>query len=78
MIIIYHNQSKVTNVVSTEARDFSTFKNRNVVAVLLDLADKFADEILVWCHQSLKHNLNVNSIENLFHHQSGWPPALCG
>lgn len=69
MIIIYHNQSKVTNVVSNEARDFSTFKNRNVVVVLLDLVDKFEDEILVWCHQSLKDNLNVNSIENLFHHQ---------
>ncbi|MFN3969072.1 glycosyltransferase family 2 protein [Flavobacterium sp.] len=69
MIIIYHNQSKVTNVVSIEARDFSTFKNRNVVAVLLDLADKFEDEILVWCHESLKDNLNVNSIENLFHHK---------
>lgn len=69
MIIIYHNQSKVTNVVSNEARDFSTFKNRNVVVVLLDLVDKFEDEILVWCHQSLKDNLNVNTIENLFHHQ---------
>ncbi|MBF6639980.1 glycosyltransferase family 2 protein [Flavobacterium sp. J49] len=69
MIIIYHNQSKVTNVVSAEAIDFSTFKNRNVVAVLLDLADKFEDELLVWCHQRLADNLNVNSIENLFHHK---------
>ena len=69
MIIIYHNKSIVTNVVSTEASDFSTFKNRNVVAVMLDLADKFEQEILVWCYESLKDNLNVNSIENLFHHK---------
>jgi glycosyltransferase involved in cell wall biosynthesis len=69
MIIIYHSQSKVTTIFSTEARDFSIFKNRNVVAVLLDLVDKFEDEILVWCHQSLKDNLNIISIENLFHHQ---------
>ncbi len=69
MIIIYHNKSIVTNVVSTEASDFSTLKNRNVVTVMLDLADKFEQEILVWCHESLKDNLNVNSIENLFHHQ---------
>lgn len=69
MIIIYHNKSKVTEIVSTEATDFSNEIHRNVVAVLLDFADKFADEILVWCHESLKENLNVNSIENLFHHK---------
>ena len=69
MIIIYHNHSKVTEVVSKETQDFSTFKNRNVAAVMLDLADEFEQELLVWCHDSLKDNLNTNSIEKLFHHQ---------
>jgi glycosyltransferase involved in cell wall biosynthesis len=69
MIVIYHHKSKVTEVVSNETIDISTFKNRNVAAVMLDLAVEFEQELLVWCHDSLKDHLNVNSIENLFHHQ---------
>lgn len=69
MIIIYHNTSKVTKVVSTISNDFSNQIGQNVTSVLLSIADKFEDEILVWCHESQKNNLNVEAIETLFHHQ---------
>ena len=69
MIIIYHNKSKVIEIVSTETGTFPSKINPNIVEVLFDLTDKFRDEIVVWCHESERHNLNVSAIETLFHHK---------
>ncbi len=69
MIIIYHNKSKVTEIVSTETGTFPSKINPNIVEVLFDLTDKFRDEIVVWCHESERDNLNVSAIETLFHHK---------
>lgn len=69
MIILYHNNSKITQLVSTDTGNISNEINRNISAVLLDLADKFKNEILVWCHESEKENLNIAAIDNLFHHK---------
>jgi|688.fasta_scaffold06606_6 glycosyltransferase involved in cell wall biosynthesis len=69
MIIIYHNQLKITEIVSSEINDFPNEIGKNVVTVLLDFAEKFQNEILVWCHEIYKENLNTNEIEDLFHHK---------
>lgn len=69
MIIIYHNKSKVTKIVSTGTPNFSNEINLKIVQTLLSLADKFKDEILIWCQESEKENLNIAEIENLFHHK---------
>lgn len=69
MIVFFHNKSKVTEIVSTETGIFPDEINRNVIQVLFDFADKFRDEILVWCHESERDNLNITEIENLFHHK---------
>ena len=69
MIIIYHNKSKVTKIVSPGTVNFSNEINLKIVQALLSLADKFKDEILVWCQESEKDNLNIAEIENLFHHK---------
>lgn len=69
MIIIHHNKSKVTEIVSTETGIFPSKINRNIAEVLIDLTDKFRDEIVVWCHESERDNLNVSTIETLFHHK---------
>jgi glycosyltransferase involved in cell wall biosynthesis len=69
MIIIYHNKSKVTEIVSTETGTFPSKINPNIVELLFDLTDKFRDEIVVWCHESERDNLNVSAIETLFHHK---------
>lgn len=69
MIILYHNQSKITEIVSDEMIDFSNEINRNAVSVLLDFADQFEEEILVWCHESQRKHLNVGIIDSLFHHK---------
>jgi glycosyltransferase involved in cell wall biosynthesis len=69
MIIFYHSKYKITEIVSTETDTFPNGKNSNIVAVILDFADKFKNEILVWCDESERGNLNVSVIESLFHHK---------
>ncbi|MDN3676723.1 glycosyltransferase family A protein [Flavobacterium paronense] len=69
MIIFYHNKYTITEIVSTETGNFSNQINRNIVTALFDFATKFKDEILVWCHESEKDNLNVTEIQHLFHHK---------
>jgi len=39
------------------------------VSGLLDLANKYENEILVWCHEGSRDDLNVVGINDLFHHQ---------
>lgn len=69
MIIFYHKKSKITEIVSTETVNFSNKTNQNIVDVLLDFADKFRNEILIWCHESERNNLNISEIKTLFHHK---------
>ena len=69
MIVFYHDKYVITEVVSTEMGNFPEYVNCNIVAVLLDFADKYKEEILVWCHHSEKNNLNDAEIPHLFHHK---------
>jgi GT2 family glycosyltransferase len=69
MILFYHNNSKITEIVSTKSESLSNEIGKSIVSVLLDFAAKFDNEILVWCHQEQKENLNIAAIENLFHHK---------
>ena len=69
MIIFYHNNYKITEVVSDDLGNFPQEKNQNIVAVLLDFAAKFEHEILIWCAESDKERLNVSAIPALLHHQ---------
>lgn len=69
MIIFYHTKYKITRIVSTQTHNVPDNINRKIVPVLLDFADKFKDEILVWCDENEKNNLNITEIEKLFHHK---------
>ena len=69
MIVFYHNNYKITEIVSSETGNFPNEINRNIVTVLLDFADRFKYEILVWCDESERSNLNITQIEKLFHHK---------
>lgn len=69
MIIIYHNKSTVTEVVSSSIDNFVNQQNQNIASILLSIAANNEDEILVWCHESLRHDLNIEHIEDMFHHK---------
>lgn len=67
MIIIYHNNSKVIELSNSYSLDKAN--NLSIVGFLAALAKAYPDAILVWCHISLKEQLNVLEIEKLFHHR---------
>lgn len=67
MIIIYHNGSKVVELNNSYRIDKLT--NLSIVESLMILAKEYPDVIMVWCNISLREQLNVLEIEQLFHHQ---------
>ncbi|MGV3697956.1 glycosyltransferase family 2 protein [Flavobacterium sp.] len=69
MIVFYHKNYKVTQIVSTETGDFSVGSNGNIVAEMLELAVKFDNEILVWCEEDKREELNIAAVTKLFHHR---------
>lgn len=68
MIIIYHHKNKVTAVKQNQL-DIIDFVGQAVAAVMVQLARKNHDEIIVWCAQERAEVLNENEISLLLHHQ---------
>ena len=68
MIVFYHQNYKITEVSSAETGNYPFDANRDIVAVLLDFAERYEDEILVWCNENERENLNLKGIPDLFHH----------
>lgn len=68
MIVIYHNQHKITEVYSSNGNNFADLIGQKITFGLLTVASQFADDILVWCCQTQKDNLNLKAIDRLFHH----------
>jgi GT2 family glycosyltransferase len=71
MIVIYHNGENVVAMAmaGTNAPSLGQVKGKSIAAVLVETALAYPEELLVWCHQSLKEQLNVSAMENLFHHK---------
>jgi glycosyltransferase involved in cell wall biosynthesis len=69
MILIYHNGTKVIEMVHTNTIAIDQFKHKSIAVVLFELAKAYPSELLVWCHQMGKDQLDVSKTENLFHHK---------
>ncbi|TRX24098.1 glycosyltransferase family 2 protein [Flavobacterium franklandianum] len=69
MLIVYHNRSNVVELANVKAFDTDKFSLKSIASVLVEVAKNYPEEILVWCHQSFKKELNVSAIEKLLHHK---------
>ncbi|POY41207.1 glycosyltransferase family 2 protein [Flavobacterium alvei] len=69
MIIAYHNTKNIIELANVSAFSVDKAKGNSIVEVLIQVAEAYPDEILIWCHQSLKGQLNISEIEQLFHHK---------
>lgn len=67
MIIVYHQNNKVTEVAFEEKA--VPFSKKNIAENLFDLAQKFPDQLIIWCRTDLKSNLNYSKINEIFHHK---------
>lgn len=64
MIIFYHNGTS-----SVEAPPGLIISKQTMPEFLLEAANKFPDELLIWCHIQLKTQLNLEKIPEIFHHK---------
>ncbi len=69
MIIFYHNNSIVTEVVSTDVILNLDVNKKHIVKMLLQVSTEYQDEILIWCDENERDNLNINAIDRIFHHK---------
>ncbi len=69
MILLYHNGDTVVALTNPKAIGIVEFSPKSIASVLVDTAKKYPAEILVWCHQSFKEQLNIGEIEQLVHHK---------
>jgi hypothetical protein len=69
MLILYHNSSTVVELANAKAFDVDELSRKSIASVLLELAKKYPEEILVWCHIDFKEQLHVSAIEKLMHHK---------
>ena len=69
MIVVYHSNHKIVEVVSTENQTIDFDKNDTIAAGIHKLAVLFPDKKIVWCHFQSKQNLNLENISLVFHHK---------
>ncbi len=69
MVILYHKNNRITEVVSGENQIFSFNIKATIAEGLMELALQFPESVLLWCHQDLKEQINSPEIERLFHHK---------
>ena len=68
MIIVYHSNAKISDVVSLDHQKISFDHTLTIAATLYILAQQFPDKKILWCSLTVKEQLNVEEIEALMHH----------
>lgn len=69
MIILYHNGKHCVELANANAFLIDEFSHKSIASVLVELAKKYPEEILIWCHQNFQDELNISEIEKLVHHK---------
>ncbi len=65
-IIVYHQKNKVV-AVDFEGKNIASF-HTDIASSIFEIAEKYADQLIIWCHYDLKSNLNHAKLQEIFHH----------
>lgn len=68
MIVLYHSNSKIREVLTDENQKIDFHPHSSLAQGLHKIAQQFPDEKIVWCHLDCKAKLNLERIAILFHH----------
>lgn len=69
MIVVLHNHNKVVSVFNFSTKENINFSLSKISNVLYEVAKQYRDELIVWCHSSLKNFINESGFTNIFHHK---------
>ncbi|MBA3986939.1 MAG: glycosyltransferase family 2 protein, partial [Flavobacteriales bacterium] len=68
MIVLNHKKNKVQEIRILETAIAIRFKD-NIAKQLFALAEFYPDELIIWCEETYKSELNVEQFPAIFHHQ---------
>lgn len=69
MTIIYHDNYKVFDLKKLNSSIEFKSNNLSIAGFICEFCIQNPEELVVWCHISLKEQLNILEIEKLFHHK---------
>lgn len=68
MIIVYHKNNRISKVISVDKSEVTFSKNKSIAFGLMQLAERFPESKLVWCHADYQEVLNVEKLNLIMHH----------
>lgn len=68
MIIIFHNNNEVSKIVSNKIGSIPFELKSSISKTLLDIAAKFPEEFIFWCHELYEYNLNIDDVKQYVGH----------
>ncbi|MFD1294253.1 glycosyltransferase family 2 protein [Lutibacter holmesii] len=68
MIVIYHDNLKVTKVISNKTGSVPFEYNNKIAEIFIDIAKEFPEELIFWCHQLYEDNLNLEDVHHFMSH----------
>ncbi len=69
MIILYHKNNAVTQVWDDLNSKEIAVKSVSIAKSLFEIANRFPQSLILWCHESQRDNLNMEKISEIFHHK---------
>lgn len=69
MIILYHKNNAVTQVWDDLNSKEIAVKSVSIAKSLFEIANRFPQSLILWCHESQRDNLNKEKISEIFHHK---------
>jgi len=67
MIIVYHKNNKIVEVQAEQ--EIVNFAQSTIAETIFEIAAKYPDNLMVWCHIDFKSNLNFMAFDTIFHHR---------
>jgi hypothetical protein len=68
LIVIYHKNNRIAKVISVNKSEISFNKNKSIAFGLMQLAERFPESKLIWCHQEYQEVLNLEELDTIMHH----------
>lgn len=70
MILITHQNNKVVTVLDVEGKALSNISIGGAIPkTIIQIAEQYADTLIIWCEVSYKDTLNIKELNKIFHHK---------
>lgn len=68
MIYLIHENNNVEEILDNGFNLVDWTSKSSITETIFDLANKYPNELIIWCHKSIKDFINKESLKSIFHH----------